>query len=305
MPAASNLGYWPALVHALIDLGRPVDARRELDQYTAAASIRRLDVRMSELTLAARLHAADGDATAATTTFQAAVELIDAESDVVEQIVLYHHYGKHLRAAGRRREASAQLTAGHELASRAGADPYARRIDVDLRGAEAKTASSTEGGPLATLTARERDVVTLIAAGSTNQEAATALYVSVKAVEYHLGNVYAKLHIGSRRELPTEQGQSAPNTARGSVADSEPAATASGPLAGTWSRARTSSIALSAYSNQSVPPMTSECTSSPRRIASANRGGPPGVERWPGLVVAMPGTNGTAPVSNGPMSRMR
>ena len=51
------------------------------------------------------------------------------------------------------------------------------------------------------MTARERDVVTLIAAGSTNREAATSLYVSVKAVEYHLGNVYAKLHIGSRREL--------------------------------------------------------------------------------------------------------
>jgi DNA-binding CsgD family transcriptional regulator len=42
--------------------------------------------------------------------------------------------------------------------------------------------------------------------GYTNKEIAEHLYVSVKAVEYHLRNAYAKLGISSRRELRTVLG---------------------------------------------------------------------------------------------------
>ena len=44
-------------------------------------------------------------------------------------------------------------------------------------------------------------MVALVRRGMTNREAAGELYVSEKAVEYHLGNVYAKLGIHSRRAL--------------------------------------------------------------------------------------------------------
>jgi DNA-binding CsgD family transcriptional regulator len=60
--------------------------------------------------------------------------------------------------------------------------------------------SATRRSPLA-LTERERDVVALVVQGMTNREAAAELYISGKAVEYHLGNVYGKLGIRSRREL--------------------------------------------------------------------------------------------------------
>jgi DNA-binding NarL/FixJ family response regulator len=36
----------------------------------------------------------------------------------------------------------------------------------------------------------------------TNREVASSLYVSEKAVEYHLSNIFGKLGIRSRRELP-------------------------------------------------------------------------------------------------------
>lgn len=41
----------------------------------------------------------------------------------------------------------------------------------------------------------------LAAAGHTNREIAAELFVSVKTVEYHVSNTYAKLRIRSRREL--------------------------------------------------------------------------------------------------------
>ncbi len=41
----------------------------------------------------------------------------------------------------------------------------------------------------------------LAAGGLTNKELAQQLFVSVRAVEFHLGNVFTKLGISSRRQL--------------------------------------------------------------------------------------------------------
>jgi DNA-binding CsgD family transcriptional regulator len=45
-------------------------------------------------------------------------------------------------------------------------------------------------------------VAALAAAGRNNREIAQALFVTPKAVEWHLGNTYRKLDIRSRKELP-------------------------------------------------------------------------------------------------------
>ena len=45
----------------------------------------------------------------------------------------------------------------------------------------------------------------LVAQGLSNPEVAEQLYISRKAVEYHLRNIYGKLAITSRRELRTVQ----------------------------------------------------------------------------------------------------
>ena len=51
------------------------------------------------------------------------------------------------------------------------------------------------------LTPVERRVAELVAAGRTNREVATALFLSVRTVEGHLSRVYAKLGVRSRVEL--------------------------------------------------------------------------------------------------------
>lgn len=62
------------------------------------------------------------------------------------------------------------------------------------------TAGASVAGPTTQLTAREREVLDLIAAGSSNSEAATQLALSVRTVERHLLNAYRKLGVRSRAE---------------------------------------------------------------------------------------------------------
>jgi len=46
-------------------------------------------------------------------------------------------------------------------------------------------------------------VARLVCTGSTNKQAAAELYVSVKTVEFHLGHIFDKLGIRSRKDLIT------------------------------------------------------------------------------------------------------
>lgn len=55
--------------------------------------------------------------------------------------------------------------------------------------------------PVSSLTPGERRVVDLAIAGDTNRQIAQKLFVTVKAVEWHLSNAYRKLEISSRAEL--------------------------------------------------------------------------------------------------------
>jgi DNA-binding NarL/FixJ family response regulator len=50
------------------------------------------------------------------------------------------------------------------------------------------------------LTARELEVLSLVAAGSTNGDIARKLWVTEQTVKFHLSNVYRKLGVGNRTE---------------------------------------------------------------------------------------------------------
>lgn len=54
--------------------------------------------------------------------------------------------------------------------------------------------------PPAALTAREAEVLRLVAEGRTNRQVAAALGISPRTVNFHLDNIYAKLGVGSRTE---------------------------------------------------------------------------------------------------------
>lgn len=54
--------------------------------------------------------------------------------------------------------------------------------------------------PVDPLTDREREVLRLLAQGLSNKNIAQKLYLSVRTVEGHLGNIYGKLQVKSRTE---------------------------------------------------------------------------------------------------------
>jgi DNA-binding CsgD family transcriptional regulator len=55
-----------------------------------------------------------------------------------------------------------------------------------------------DGGALAELSAREREVLALVAEGRTNEQIAARLVVSHRTVERHLSNIYAKLRLSGK-----------------------------------------------------------------------------------------------------------
>jgi DNA-binding NarL/FixJ family response regulator len=57
------------------------------------------------------------------------------------------------------------------------------------------------------LTSRETEVAHLVGKGLSNPEIAAELFISRKAVEYHLGNIYAKCGLNGRQQLRRFVGQ--------------------------------------------------------------------------------------------------
>lgn len=104
----------------------------------------------------------------------------------------------------------AHLAMARNLLEDAGADAWARAISVRLGNVDTgEHPFSPSRDPLAAcrrvwesmLTAREFEVAMLVVSGSPNREIASALHVSVRTVEVHLGRVFAKLEVRTRVEL--------------------------------------------------------------------------------------------------------
>ncbi|MEU7061960.1 AAA family ATPase [Streptomyces sp. NPDC046197] len=107
--------------------------------------------------------------------------------------------GRRRRRARRRALAREQLEAALLLFRQLGATPWLHRTETELRAVGGRRTDNTKEH--VELTAHELQVARLVAQGTTNQETADALCLSVKTIEYHLGNIYAKLGIRSRVEL--------------------------------------------------------------------------------------------------------
>jgi len=134
--------------------------------------------------------------------FAAALALHKRTLDAYETARTQLSYGAHLRRTRRRAEARPLLRAALSTFEHLGAVPWADRAAAELD-ATGETAVRHGASLVTSLTPQERQIATLLAAGRTTREAAAALFLSPKTVEYHLRHVYLKLDIRSREELAT------------------------------------------------------------------------------------------------------
>jgi DNA-binding CsgD family transcriptional regulator len=109
-------------------------------------------------------------------------------------------YGEWLRRSRRRTDAREQLRAAYEMFTAAGAGAFAERAHRELVAAGGKARKRTVT-TRDQLTAREAQVARMACDGLSNPEISTRLFLSPRTVEYHLGNVFAKLGVRSRHEV--------------------------------------------------------------------------------------------------------
>jgi DNA-binding CsgD family transcriptional regulator len=113
-------------------------------------------------------------------------------------------YGEWLRRQRQRVASRDQLQLAFDGFTALGANGFAERAAIELKatGARARRrVTETRNG----LTPQEEQVVRLAAKGATNREIAAELYLSESTVAYHLGKVYRKLSVSSRRQLSEHQ----------------------------------------------------------------------------------------------------
>jgi ATP/maltotriose-dependent transcriptional regulator MalT len=109
-------------------------------------------------------------------------------------------HGRLLRRTGNRKDAVERLRRAATLFLGLGAAPFVARAEAEL--AACRLPADRAGKqPVLALTSRETEVAHLVGQGMSNPEVAAELFISRKAVEYHLGNIYAKCGLQGRQQL--------------------------------------------------------------------------------------------------------
>ncbi len=134
--------------------------------------------------------------------YQESIERLGRSRAVVDLGRSHLVYGEWLRRENRRMDARGHLRTAHETFSRIGAIAFAERARRELS-ATGETARKPAKEAFSELTAQETQIARLAAQGHTNPEIAAQLFISPRTVEYHLGKVFPKLGISSRRQLRT------------------------------------------------------------------------------------------------------
>jgi DNA-binding CsgD family transcriptional regulator len=109
-------------------------------------------------------------------------------------------YGEWLRREGRRLDAREQLRAAHETFAAIGAKAFAHRAASELR-ATGESARKRTIETNTDLTPQEAQIAGLVREGLSNSEIGARLFISSRTVEWHLGRIFSKLDITSRRQL--------------------------------------------------------------------------------------------------------
>jgi DNA-binding NarL/FixJ family response regulator len=184
-------GLLPARIEIALAAGEPDAARdacEELERIAVEADVVLLDAVAAHARGAVELD--DGAAEAAAGSLRRAQRIWDELEAPYETARTRQLLGVACRALGDEESAALELEAARDTFFELGAGP-------DLARVEALSGPVSERGTHG-LTAREVEVLRLVADGRSNREVAEALVVSEHTVARHLQNIYAKLGVSSR-----------------------------------------------------------------------------------------------------------
>jgi DNA-binding CsgD family transcriptional regulator len=187
----------PELVEASVRSGEQemaTDALERLRQWTQIAGTE------WALGIEARCAALLSDDEIAEDLYREAIERLSRCRIALELARAHLLYGEWLRRRGRRVDAREQLRTAHARFVEMGADAFAQRASRELL-ATGETARKRTIDTRDDLTPHEARIARMARDGASNQDIATALFVSRKTVEYHLHKVFAKLGISAREQL--------------------------------------------------------------------------------------------------------
>ncbi|NUT52681.1 MAG: hypothetical protein HOV94_36150, partial [Saccharothrix sp.] len=192
----STLPSWTDIVQVLTLAGRDATAAlREVDRMAEAWPTREA----AAYSLLARAYTTQG--TAALDMAKAASDGFAAVPSLLQQARTELLLGQRWTGAGQARQARTHLRAAVGLALRAGSRTLADSARTMLLGVGGRMRVPSTADGLAVLTASERKVVELAAAGVTNRAIADHLFVTLRTVEVHLTRAYRKLGVSGRVEL--------------------------------------------------------------------------------------------------------
>jgi len=187
-------------VEASLALGRVDEAVVHLTTLETAPAARRPLGHAMIARARGAIEAACGRPDAARMRFEEALGHLRGLCVPLEEARVQLDLGRVLRRSGDRAGARRHLVAARDTFAALGARPDMEAAARELPATSARQPRAARSG-IWTLTPQETVVARLVAAGKSNRQVAADLFVTVKTVEYHLANIYAKLGIFSRAQL--------------------------------------------------------------------------------------------------------
>jgi DNA-binding NarL/FixJ family response regulator len=189
--------FLPAHVEILLAASAIAEARAAADELGSLADRYGMDV------LTAMAQQAKGAVTLAEGDARAAIEALRRAQEVWQRVGapylsarVRRLVAEAFRALGDEDGAALELGAARKVFAQLGAAPDVRLADA--MAAPAPTTAAGSGTDTHGLSARELEVLRLVASGKTNKVIAGELFLSEKTVDRHVSNIFGKLNVSSR-----------------------------------------------------------------------------------------------------------